>query len=1518
MTEPSPEKKVPRILICEDEIVIARDLARTLKNLGYEIAGMASTGNQAVRIAEESRTDLILMDINLDGEIDGIETTEQIRAKLDVPVVYLTGYAEKDVLERAKKTRPYGYLAKPCGLLELRSTIETALYKHEADRRVRESEERLRSSWETLHDFVFVVNSEGVFTDYHQPPDLQKLYAPPHEFLGRNYRDVLPQDVARSLREAINAVQQRDSVALFDYPMVISGQKEWFSAKVSKRKSHSGEFAGVTIVCRDITDRKHAEEALRERESLIRSVSNNLPSGMIYQVVRNNDGSRKFTYLSQAVKEFYGCSPEEALNDATLIYGRVFEEDRHRVFAEEEESHRTYSDFTTEVRMINPSGDIRWSYFASSPRRLEDGSTCWSGFEIDITERKKTESALRETAARLAKAEELAHIGSWEWNVQTGTLVWSDESFRAFGYDHQETERLGHATKTRISLGNIGLSLDLFVESVHPDDRDAIHHAIVEALAGREPYDIEFRIVRPDGDIRVLHSRGDVLRTDAGLPIKMIGMAVDVTERRIAENLLLAQRDLSLALSGVSTLDEAFTLCLETATHVSGMEAACIYLVSPDSSLDLVAHQGLSERFLERTSHFPGFSAEAQTVSAASPVFGRCDDADLPELPKQALQEEGFLSWAVIPILHRSRVICSIHLASRRFGEIPAKIRTALQGIASGLGTAVTRIRAEEALRVSEELYRVLVETTNTGYVVVDGEGRVLAANPEYVRLTGHDTREEILGRSVVEWTAEHDRERNAAEVEKCLREGVVRNLEIDYMDPNGGLVPIEVNATVVDGSDGRRIMSICREISDRRKSEQSVNAQRDLGVALSGVSDLQEAFALCIGTAVQISGMELAGIYVVEEDSGFHLVAHHGLSREFLRKVEYFPEESPEARIVATGSPVYYCGHHPEMSFSVIEALRGEGLRAGAVIPVVHQGEIVASLALCSRTFDEVPAHTRTALETISSQIGAALSRIRAESAVRKVKEELQESELRYREVVDLANEGIVVVQNGTMVLANRKAGEVTGRSGDELLATPILDMIHPDDRELLLDQHKMRMRGFSGPVEYTFRILGKAGDLRWLQMRTSLISWGGRNATLGLLSDITHSKRLEEELRESLTVASRLRVEAEAASTAKSEFLATMSHELRTPLNAIIGFSELLEAQAFGDLNDKQMDSVTEVLSAGHRLLDLINDVLDLAKVESGRMELEISSVNLSELLRDCLSLIAGEAVRKRIVIDLSVDETMGDSDVRIDGGKVRQVVCNLLSNAVKFTPKGGRIGVEAVKDRGDLLVSVSDTGIGIRPEDRQQIFQKFVQLDSTLSRRYKGTGLGLALSRTFVELQGGRIWFESEGLGQGSTFRFRIPLCGNRPVEHPGQADMAITDAREEPESAMQPCDMTPASPRKILVVEDDPASMKLVAGILEAHGYEVLRATDAEVGIRLAETQAPALILMDVSLPGLDGIAATRSLKQGPGTRDIPIIAVTAHAMKGDEERIRSEGCDGYLPKPIAHKALLAMVEKHLTQ
>jgi len=377
--------------------------------------------------------------------------------------------------------------------------------------------------------------------------------------------------------------------------------------------------------------------------------------------------------------------------------------------------------------------------------------------------------------------------------------------------------------------------------------------------------------------------------------------------------------------------------------------------------------------------------------------------------------------------------------------------------------------------------------------------------------------------------------------------------------------------------------------------------------------------------------------------------------------------------------------------------------------------------------------------------------------------------------------------------------------------------------------------------------------------------------------------------------------------ANNLKSEFLANMSHELRTPLNAIIGFSELLMEQGTHPLMGNQREYVADILSSGRHLLELINDILDLSKIEAGKMRLSLDEIDLGEVVEESMMTLKVDASRKEIRLEASLDGSV--AGVVADRAKIKQILTNLLSNAVKFTPAGGRVELAAACQAGFLEVSVKDSGIGIQQEDQERIFAAFTQVDGSYARKYQGTGLGLTLVKRFVEMHGGEISVQS-AVGKGSVFTFRIPLTpeGSRQSAGPKVA----------PQSVQLPAESPVGSGQLILVVEDNPGNMKLAREILTSRGYRVLEAASGEEALDTIRFIRPDLILMDIQLPGLDGLAVTRRIQANPETRNIPTVALTAHAMMGQEASALEAGCVGYIPKPIDSNGFPRRVAQILAQ
>jgi PAS domain S-box-containing protein len=521
----------------------------------------------------------------------------------------------------------------------------------------------------------------------------------------------------------------------------------------------------------------------------------------------------------------------------------------------------------------------------------------------------------------------------------------------------------------------------------------------------------------------------------------------------------------------------------------------------------------------------------------------------------------------------------------------------------------------------------------------------------------------------------------------------------------------------------------------------------------------------------------------------------------------------------------------------------------------------------------------------------------------------ELETSHQSTRAIIDSSLDAVVrISEEGLITGWNARAEQTFGWRAAEAVGQPLAELIVPERLRAAhrqgLERYRRTRTSHVLHQRLELSALHRDGHEFPVELVIAPIVTGETLSFCAFANDITKRRAAEEALRQAKEA-------AEAAT--KSEFLANMSHEIRTPLNAVLGFSELLIGKDGAIPPEELRDHLRTIHTSGQHLLELVNDILDLSKIEAGQLQLECVRCSPHEILAEVVSLLRVRAAEKNLKLEYRWNGGIPDA-IRTDPARLRQVLMNLVGNALKFTERGGVkivVQLDRLAESPSLEFSVADTGIGIAPDKLETVFDPFVQADTSVTRRFGGTGLGLAITRRLTRMLGGELTVESQP-GRGSTFRFTIatgPLDHVQEGEVPPQATAAgdITRAAGNNTSLRLP-------QARILVIEDGDANRKLLKIVLSRAGCEVTSAENGQIGVELAVAQPFDLILMDMQMPVLDGYTATRQLRDRGLT--LPIIALTAHALKGDEERCREAGCSGYLTKPIEALKLLSVLSQHL--
>jgi len=567
----------------------------------------------------------------------------------------------------------------------------------------------------------------------------------------------------------------------------------------------------------------------------------------------------------------------------------------------------------------------------------------------------------------------------------------------------------------------------------------------------------------------------------------------------------------------------------------------------------------------------------------------------------------------------------------------------------------------------------------------------------------------------------------------------------------------------------------------------------------------------------------------------------------------------------------------------------------------ITEKKEIDRQLEQYRNHLEELVTERTAELRKINIELEREISeRIQTEDALRI-------SEEKYRNLFETSRDAIyIMTRDGRYEDFNTAAEEITGYTRRELLDMNITD-VHADPTLAKQYQHVIDETGFIKDYEVIYR--RKDGTFVHC-LETTTVRHAPDGSIIGyqgIVKNISELKRMEGELRTA-------KIRAEDANRAKSEFLANVSHEIRTPMNGILGFTELLMEE---DLTKSQKESLAIIQESGETLLSLINDILDLSKIESGKMEIFPEEFDPYDLVEQVLVIIRPRAMKKGINLFLT-PSNLTVKTVITDVDKLRHILLNLLGNAMKFTDEGfveATVEVRTDDNGGRLVISIIDTGIGISKENQARIFEPFTQVDGGITRTYGGTGLGLTITRNFLNLLGGSLEIASRE-GKGSTFTIFLPVSlPDPPTFRPaisGRREILETIRQSEPEHIIPTSGATLGN---ILLVEDNEVNQRFISRLLSDGGFDVTLAQNGAVALEILSENTFDLILMDLQMPVMDGYEAIRYIKEDPNLSGVPIVAITAHAMKKDKKRALDAGCVGFLTKPIRKDALMAEVSVH---
>jgi PAS domain S-box-containing protein len=1109
---------------------------------------------------------------------------------------------------------------------------------------------------------------------------------------------------------------------------------------------------------------------------------------------------------------------------------------------------------THEIEQICKGGATIWTEVRTTLLRSEVGALQVLGVSRDISARRAVETALRRSEENLNRAQAVAHTGSWVLNLATNQLEWSQETYRIFGLPQSRT-----------------LTLEDFFACIHSEDREAVVTAWQAALQGAH-YAIDHRIVVGGKECWV-HEDAEFQYDAQGKPRLATGVVKDITDRKLAENALrVSEARYRVIFEGADEGILAYNLVAHRFEYVNPAMCALfgythaellqldVPNLHPEDALSLVMEEfealvsgvkSLSTNILcqrrDGTRFYADIKAASAVIDGASLIVAFFRDVTERQRGEALLRARLHLST-----LPPDATLDELLQATLDAAEIVTE---------SKIGYFHFLDAAEQAVLLQHWSTNTLGQSCT-----LEGKGHRSEITAAGVWAESVRQRKAVIINDYQAWPNRVGLPAGHSPLARMISAPVIRNSKVV------ALIGVGDRESDYDAADVEAVTLLAAEAWDivlRKRAEAALRESEDRYRTLV---ESQEAV---------ITAVDADGVHHYINQIGAQLLKRSVADILGKRLHDLFPAQEADVllanvcQVIASGQGM--TGESPNLwdgrvrwSRTNLQPLRNANGQIAQVL--------ISSVDITDRKAAELVLEERVAARTV----------------------ELEAIRQRLELATGAAGIGIWEWNCKTdALLWDSQMYRVfgIGRSDFDDTIQGWATRLHPEDlpvQQALLQVALRREREFDS----TYRICWPDGSIHHIKANaiTLFDAQGFPDRMIGVNYDITLTKQAEQMSRQSEETLRRANLELERAVRMKDDFLASMSHELRTPLTGILGMAEVLLYTNYGELSERQRKAVTNIENSGRHLLDLINDILDISKIEADKLELQVEPAVLDDICQASLQLVKGLAHKKSQHIRLTMDPT--GIALRCDARRVKQILVNLLSNAVKFTPEQGTLGLEVIGDANAQIVQMTvwDNGIGIAEQDLPKLFQPFVQLDSSLARQQAGTGLGLALVARLTALHGGSVTVDSAP-GIGSRFTIAIPWHETTPV-------WDALDGAHEPELVGQ----------HVLTVEDNELDAARLTRFLKVNGIENIVHSQGEGAVERATVAQPSVILLDINLPDASGWEVLAKLKANAQTAAIPVVITSV-----EEDRVRANalGAAGYLVKPISPSELRTVLERAQT-